>query len=95
MGDLVGEPVEGELYFVPSVEFTRIREAKVTEIQKAKIFAFAARVNALYMIAKAGSGHIGSSFSSLDIVSWLHLGEMGGGIFSFLQKGMTLLHIMR
>ena len=28
------------------------------------------------MIAYAGSGHIGSSFSSLDIVSWLFLEEM-------------------
>ncbi len=87
MGDLVGEPVEGELYFVPSLEFTRIREATVAKIQKAKIFAFAARINALYMIAKAGSGHIGSSFSSLDIVSWLHLGEMGDGDIFFSSKG--------
>jgi transketolase len=28
------------------------------------------------MIARAGSGHIGSSFSSLDIVSWLFLNEL-------------------
>ena len=30
------------------------------------------------MIARAGSGHIGSSFSSLDIVTWLHLHELRG-----------------
>src|SRR5207248_1035420 len=35
-----------------------------------------ARVNALYMIAAAGSGHIGSSFSAMDIVSWLYLNEL-------------------
>ncbi|WP_136810726.1 transketolase C-terminal domain-containing protein [Desulfosediminicola flagellatus] len=87
MGDLVGEPVEGVLYFVPFAEFTRIREAVVEETQKAKIFAFASRINALYMIAKAGSGHIGSSFSSLDIVSWLHLGEMGKDDLFFSSKG--------
>ena len=28
------------------------------------------------MIARAGSGHIGSSFSSLDIVTWLYLEEL-------------------
>ena len=40
---------------------------------KAELFAQMARFNALYMIARAGSGHLGSSFSSLDIVTWLYL----------------------
>jgi len=30
-------------------------------------------------VARAGSGHLGSSFSSLDIVSWLYLNELGRG----------------
>ncbi len=87
MGDLVGNPVEGKLYFVPPAEFSAIRECIANDTQKAKIFAFAARINALYMIAKAGSGHIGSSFSSLDILSWLHLGEMGPTDLFFSSKG--------
>jgi transketolase len=87
MGDLVGNPVEGKLYFVPPAEFSALRESTATDTQKAKIFAFAARINALYMIAKAGSGHIGSSFSSLDILSWLHLGEMGSSDLFFSSKG--------
>nr|WP_280924878.1 MULTISPECIES: transketolase C-terminal domain-containing protein [unclassified Ciceribacter] len=37
------------------------------------------RLNALYMIARAGSGHIGSSFSSMDIFSWLLLEELKEG----------------
>nr|WP_246801760.1 transketolase C-terminal domain-containing protein [Rhizobium leguminosarum] len=45
------------------------------------------RLNALYMIARAGSGHIGSSFSSLDIVSWLLLEEMTGDDVYFSSKG--------
>ena len=45
-------------------------------IPRARLFAEICRINALYMIAYAGSGHIGSSFSSLDIVSWLFLEEM-------------------
>ena len=44
--------------------------------EKAALFSTLARINALSMIAAAGSGHIGSSFSSLDIVSWLFLNEM-------------------
>src|SRR5215471_6639930 len=34
------------------------------------------RLNALYMIATAGSGHIGSSFSSMDIFAHLQLHEI-------------------
>lgn len=41
----------------------------------------ACRLNALYMIARAGSGHIGSSFSSLDIVTWLYLTESRGDAY--------------
>jgi transketolase len=44
----------------------------------AALFATLCRINTLYMIARAGSGHIGSSFSSLDIVAWLHLHELRG-----------------
>ena len=43
---------------------------------RTRLFAAICRINTLYMIANAGSGHIGSSFSSLDIVSWLFLEEM-------------------
>ena len=39
------------------------------------------RINTLFMIMQAGSGHIGSSFSSTDIVTWLwteHLRDPNG-----------------
>ena len=50
-------------------------------------FAAANRINALGMIQIAGSGHIGSSFSSLDIVSLL-LGEvLGPDDVYFSSKG--------
>ena len=39
------------------------------------------------MIARAGSGHIGSSFSSLDIISWLLLEEMCEEDIFFSSKG--------
>jgi transketolase len=53
--------------------FNVVLESQDSIIQKTKIFAQLARLNALYMVAKAGSGHLGSSFSSLDIVTWLYL----------------------
>lgn len=87
MGDLVGQAVEGTLYYLPYAEFQRIRTLDVPREQRAAIFADMCRLNALYMIARAGSGHIGSSFSSLDIVSWLLLEEMQDGDVFFSSKG--------
>ncbi len=34
------------------------------------------RANALAMVKNAGSGHLGSSFSSMDILTWLYYREM-------------------
>src|SRR6185503_5556744 len=65
-----------ELAYVPAAELERIRALQVGAVERAAIFAAACRINALYMIGKAGSGHLGSTFSSLDILSWLHLEEL-------------------
>lgn len=62
-----------DLQYVPASELARIRQLAIPAEDRAAIFATACRINTLYMIARAGSGHIGSSFSSLDIVSWLFL----------------------
>jgi transketolase len=64
-----------DLSYVPLEEIRRAL-AVPEPIPRARLFAGICRINALYMIACAGSGHIGSSFSSLDIVSWLLLEEM-------------------
>lgn len=76
MGDQVGVAVSGTLYYVPFKEFERVRTLPVSPVQKTGLFASLCRINTLYMIARAGSGHIGSSFSSLDIMSWLLLNEV-------------------
>jgi transketolase len=67
-----------------------LRELDAPAGARAQLLADACRLNALYMIARAGSGHIGSSFSSLDIVTWLHLEELGargGEDLYFSSKG--------
>lgn len=76
MGDQLGESVRGTLHYVPKAEFERVLKLPIGPVKKTRIFADLCRLNALYMIARAGSGHIGSSFSSLDIVSWIHLNEL-------------------
>lgn len=69
----------GTLFFAPKQELDRARNLNAPATDRTRLFATLARLNALYMIAKAGSGHIGSSFSSLDIVSWVYLNELRPG----------------
>jgi transketolase len=77
MGDLQTDQGESlELSYVPASEFDRVRNAKGSAVAKTEAFAALARVNTLYMIAGAWSGHIGTSFSSLEIMSWLFLNEI-------------------
>ena len=79
MGDQVGQTVDGTLVYIPYSEFKRIRSLKIPREGRAAMFADMCRFNTLYMIACAGSGHIGSSFSSLDLISWLLLEELNTG----------------
>jgi transketolase len=89
MGDLVGAAVDGELYFIRKSQFDRVRARNAARHDIVGLFADMARLNALYMIATAGSGHIGSSFSSMDIFAHLQLAEIDsarGDVF-FSSKG--------
>jgi transketolase len=77
MGDLQTDQGESlELRYVPVSEFRRLLDADVPAVARGEAFAALARINVLYMIAGAWSGHIGTSFSSLEIMSWLFLNEI-------------------
>jgi len=77
MGDLQTDQGESlELQFVPVSEFSRVRASRGGAVAKTRAFAALARINTLSMIAGAWSGHIGTSFSSLEIMSWLFLNEL-------------------
>ena len=77
MGDLQTDQGESlELRYIPALEFARVVNANADPVSKAAAFAALARINALYMIAGAWSGHIGTSFSSLEIMSWVFLNEL-------------------
>ncbi|MEG8947652.1 transketolase C-terminal domain-containing protein [Rosettibacter firmus] len=43
---------------------------------KMKLFAEMCRFNTFVAVKKAGSGHLGSSFSSMDIITYLYLNEL-------------------
>src|ERR671910_1978901 len=57
-------------------EFQRVREATIDKYSKLALLADMCRANTLACVKRAGSGHLGSSFSSLDIVTWLYHSEM-------------------
>jgi transketolase len=75
------------LHFVPQTELTRVRNLDAEPTERAAAFSDACRINALYAIAMAGSGHIGTSFSCLDLLSWLYLEVLEDGDRSFSSKG--------
>jgi transketolase len=76
-----------DLSYVPREEFERVLALDADATAKTAAFADLCRLNVLYMIARAGSGHIGTSFSCLDIVSWLYLNELRDGDVFFSSKG--------
>jgi transketolase len=75
------------IHVVPPDELARLRTLDADPVERAAAFADACRINTLGMIEYAGSGHVGSSFSSLDILSWLHLEVLGPDDRYFSSKG--------
>ena len=68
---------DGALLFVPRGVFERVLADNAADpITRAALVADLCRINTLYMIMQAGSGHIGSSFSSTDLITWLWTSEL-------------------
>ena len=65
-----------EIKLIPEKEFERVRAANLDKYTKLQILADMCRANAIATVKRAGSGHLGSSFSSLDIVTYLYFAEM-------------------
>ena len=59
------------LSFVSREVFRAVRNGVTDPIARAELVSDLCRINTLFMIMQAGSGHIGSSFSSTDIITWL------------------------
>ena len=65
-----------EIKLIPREEFQRIQRANIPKYDKLALLGDMCRANALATVKLAGSGHIGSSFSSLDIVTFLYFADM-------------------
>jgi transketolase len=64
------------LSYVGPAGIAAVRLASTEPIERAGLLADVCRLNTLYMIMQAGSGHIGSSFSSTDLITWLWTEEL-------------------
>jgi transketolase len=65
-----------DIRFVPVEEFARVRQLGADAVRLVPILADMCRINALSAVKLAGSGHLGSSFSAMDIVAWLYFQKM-------------------
>jgi transketolase len=61
-----------EIKLIPEGEFRRVRETVPDNHAKLSLLADMCRANTLASVKRAGSGHLGSSFSSIDIVTYLY-----------------------
>jgi len=90
VGDRTDVGGGGVATFLPPDEIARLLAARRDGADPHDVvaaFSTASRLNALGMIQLAGSGHIGSSFSSLDIVAWLLSEGLGPDDVFFSSKG--------
>lgn len=75
--NIIGAKKAGQmLSYVPLEKIREIRKKVSDPFLRAKILSDIFRLNTLYMIRYTGSGHLGSSFSCMDIVLWLWQEEM-------------------
>jgi len=65
-----------EIRLIPINEFKRVREANIDKYARLALLSDMCAANALATVKRAGSGHLGSSFSSLDVVTYLYHFEM-------------------
>ena len=65
-----------EISFIAKEEFKRIQNAEIDKYNKLKIISDMCRLNTLSAVKKAGSGHIGSSFSAMDVFTLMYFSEL-------------------
>ncbi len=68
--------LEKNICFIPPSETQKVIAGVSDPIKRASILSDIFRFNTLSMIMYAGSGHIGSSFSAMDIITWLWTEEL-------------------
>ena len=65
-----------EIKLIEVSEYERVRSSSISTFDKLALLANMSRANTLASVKRAGSGHLGSSFSAMDIVTMLYYKEM-------------------
>src|SRR6187401_1756517 len=65
-----------DLALAPKAELDRIRESDLPPDERLALLADVCRLNALVAVKRAGSGHLGSTFSAMEIVTFLLFEEL-------------------
>ncbi len=65
-----------DIKIIPMTEFERVWTSPVDRYERLALVADMCRANTLAEVKRAGSGHLGSSFSSLEIVTYLYFDWM-------------------
>jgi len=65
-----------EIKLIPVSEFQRINKSRIDNNARLALLADMCRANTIASVKRAGSGHLGSSFSAMDIVTLLYYQEM-------------------
>jgi transketolase len=68
--------MEVPVHFIPSSFIQEAAKSSADEWMKLRALAAFARLNTLSAVKLAGSGHLGSSLSAMDIVVWLYYRQM-------------------
>ena len=65
-----------QIELITEDEFQRVQKADIDKYARLELLSDMCSANALATVKRAGSGHLGSSLSSLDIVTYLYHYEM-------------------
>lgn len=65
-----------KLEIIPLPEFQRIKELPADDNIRLSLISDMCRANTLVSVKNAGSGHLGSSLSSMEIVVWMYYKQM-------------------
>lgn len=65
-----------EISFIKDSDINRVKGANIDKYAKLQILSDISRLNAFSAVKKAGSGHLGSSLSAIDILAYLYFEEM-------------------
>ena len=68
---MILKKINTKILFVSYNEISKIFNFKINDFKKAELLSLINRLNTLAIIKKAGSGHIGTSFSAMDIFIWM------------------------